>query len=158
MCIGYLDVCAAPCQPCSGRMASNASEIVAAGWAAEEDEELIWAPGDDREVTDWTEIININVWKKEHSVQLILFLTAFDLLVAGGTHKGTGSFFQRDQSALYCCAWGTSPLFQALLPCQTLLGALTFSKFKISLSLKEGKPLPPFALGKTYLSHYLVML
>lgn len=101
-------------------------EIVAAGWAVEGDGKLVWAPeGDEKEVIDWTEIISINVRKKKNIVcNWVLFLTAFDLLVAGGTHKGTGSSFQRDQSSLDCCAWGTSPLFQALLPCQTLRLAL----------------------------------
>ncbi|MCG8624747.1 MAG: hypothetical protein MJE68_22465 [Proteobacteria bacterium] len=52
----------------------------------------------------------------------ILIFSEFDLLVAGGTHKGTESSFQGNQIALDSCTWGTSPLFRALLPGQILLG------------------------------------
>ena len=110
-------------------------EIVAAGWAVEGDEKLVWAQGgDEKEVYRLNRDNKHQCEKKKNIVcNWILFLTVFDLLVAGGTHKGTGSSFQRDQSSLDCCAWGTSPLFQALLPCQTLRlalggGALTISK------------------------------
>ena len=57
-------------------------EIVAAGWAAEGDEKLVWAQGgDEKEVIDWTEIININERKNRNIVcNWVLFLTAFDYL------------------------------------------------------------------------------
>ena len=68
---------------------------------------------------------------------LILILSAFDLLVASGTHKGTGSSFQMDHSALDSCAWGTSPLFRALLPCQTLLGGTALYQTEIFPEQRE---------------------
>ena len=51
----------------------------------------------------------------------ILIFSEFDLLVAGGTHKGTESF-QGNQIALDSCTCGTFPFFRALLPGQILLG------------------------------------
>ena len=62
----------------------------------------------------------------EHNM---LLFNNFDLLVAGGTHKGTVSF-QRDQSAPDSCTWGTSPLFRALLPCQTLFWGAALSQIE----------------------------
>ena len=77
----------------------------------------------------------------EHSM---LLFNNFDLLVAGGTHKGTGSSFQRDQSAPDSCAWGTSPIFRALLPCQTLFWGAALSQIEI-FPEQRGKVSPSIA-------------